>query len=84
MYKKFAEKLDQIGETTVLFERPYGIKNTVEFLKLIRKRRVFIAFNIGKKDFFSFRGVSDDIMEQLISLKNFKAPFVVVLEKVNK
>lgn len=81
MYKKFAEKLDQIGETTVFFERPYGIKNIIDFLKSIKKRRVFIAFNIGTKDFFSLRGLSEEIAEKLCPLQNFKAPFVVVLEK---
>ncbi len=84
MYKKFAEKIDALGETTVVFERPYGIKNLIEFLKLIKKRKIFVAINIGMKDFFSLRGESDVVANILLEKDKLRTPFVLVIDSISK
>jgi len=66
--------------TTVIFERPYGLKNIIEFLKLIQdNRRVAVLVNIGLSTGKNFRGYAKDVINEL-SNQHLKAPFVVVME----
>ncbi|MGC8924593.1 MAG: 16S rRNA (cytidine(1402)-2'-O)-methyltransferase [Calditerrivibrio sp.] len=81
LYKKFAEKIEIIGETTVIFERPYGMKNIIEFVKLIKQRKICIIFNIGKPDFYYIRGTMEDISNCLLNKKNIKSPFVAIIDR---
>jgi len=66
--------------TTVIFERPYGLKNIIEFLKLIQdNRRVAVLVNIGLSTSKNFRGHPKDIINELTN-QHLKAPFVAVIE----
>lgn len=84
LYKKFAERIDFLGETTVIFERPYGIKNIIEFLKLIKKRKIFIAVNIGMRDFYSIRGEVESVVKELLEKDKFKSPFVLIIDCLSR
>lgn len=81
LYRKFAERIDLLGETTVIFERPYGMKNIIEFIKLIKKRKICIVINIGKPDFYYIRGNVEDICNSLSDKKNIKSPFVTIIDR---
>ncbi|MCA1932923.1 MAG: hypothetical protein LDL13_05035 [Calditerrivibrio sp.] len=79
-YKDLWKKIDLLGDTTVIFERPYGIKNIIEFLKLIKHRRVVLLVNIGLENYRCIRG---DVVYVINSLSNnpfLKSPFVLVIE----
>ncbi|MEF3255751.1 MAG: hypothetical protein K6348_09390 [Deferribacterales bacterium] len=81
-FKKFLTDIDMLGVTTVVFERPYGIKNIIEFLKLIKNRRIALIVKIGYEDGFVYRGEALQVYNELIN-KNFpKSPFVLVIESL--
>lgn len=79
-YPSFLKEIDLLKVTTVIFERPYGLKNIIEFLKLIQDtRRVAVLVNIGLSTSKNFRGHPKDIINELTN-QHLKAPFVVVIE----
>ncbi|MCX8085146.1 MAG: SAM-dependent methyltransferase [Calditerrivibrio sp.] len=80
--QSFIKKIDELNETTVILERPYAIKNMVDFLLLTKKRKIFFAVNIGMPNFISFRGTVQNLLNFLSKNDKIKAPFVVVLEKI--
>lgn len=82
-YGEFLKKIEFIGDTAVIFERPYGLKNIIEFLKLIKNRRVAFLVNIGLESYRCIRGDVKYVVNILSNDEIFKAPFVLILESKN-
>lgn len=78
--RKEIEELSKNTITTIIYEAPHRIIDTLNDLKeIIKDRKICVAREISKKHEEIYRGTAEDILKEIISPKG---EFVIVIEGI--
>jgi 16S rRNA (cytidine1402-2'-O)-methyltransferase len=75
------KKLLERNETVIFMESPYRLRNIIELLKKnLKKRKIYIPFNMTMESEDFFYGSPDEIMSILESKNITKGEFLIFIE----